>query len=143
VLPLAPRTPLTEPFWAGCARGDLLLQRCATCGEPGFPPAVACRACLSRDLRWEPSAGLATLYSWTVVYRAVSPAFRTPYAPAIVTLDEGPQLMTSLIGLTVAEIRPHLRLRVAFRPAVVPAAVASGGERTTTALPYFEPLRGA
>ncbi|OHV41442.1 hypothetical protein BCD49_07795 [Pseudofrankia sp. EUN1h] len=147
-VPFAPRTPVTEPFWAGCARGELLFQRCAACATPGFPPTEACRACLSRDLRWERSAGFGTLYSWTVVHRPVSPAFRTPYAPAIVTLDEGYQLMTCLVGLTIAEIRPELRLRVAFH-SVVPAApaipaapavtVEAAGQPAATTLPYFEP----
>ncbi|MBX6388147.1 MAG: OB-fold domain-containing protein [Frankia sp.] len=135
-VPFAARTPLTEPFWAGCARGELLFQRCAACGAPGFPPAVACRACLGRDLRWERSTGLATLYSWTVVHRPVSPAFHTPYAPAIVTLAEGHQMLTCLIGLEVADIRPGMPLRVSFHP-VLPAGAADGDEPTV--LPYFAP----
>ncbi|EFC86668.1 Zn-ribbon domain-containing OB-fold protein [Parafrankia sp. EUN1f] len=131
-IPFAPRTPLTEPFWVGCARGDLLFQRCSDCGRPGFPPAVACRSCLSRALRWERSAGGGTLYSWTVVHRPASPAFRTPYAPAIVTLDEGYQLMTCLVGLDVAAIRADLRLRVVFHE------IEPG-----TSLPYFAPAHAA
>ncbi|WP_083473796.1 Zn-ribbon domain-containing OB-fold protein [Frankia sp. R43] len=127
-IPFAPRTPLTEPFWAGCARGELLFQRCADCGYAGFPPAVACRACLSRALRWERSAGGATLYSWTVVHRPVSRAFRTPYAPAIVTVDEGYQMMTCLVGLGVAAIQAGMRLRAVFHE------IEPG-----TSLPYFSP----
>ncbi|WP_407661318.1 Zn-ribbon domain-containing OB-fold protein [Frankia nepalensis] len=133
-LPFAPRTPLTEPFWAGCARGELLFQRCADCRAPGFPPAEACRACLSRAVRWELSTGLGALYSWTVVRRPVSPAFRVPYAPAIVTLDEGYQMMTCLIGLDAADIRPGMRLRAAFH-LVDPA----GPSTVAVALPYFGP----
>jgi uncharacterized OB-fold protein len=127
-IPFAPRTLLTEPFWLGCARGELLYQRCSDCDRPGFPPAAACRHCLSRALRWEPSSGRATLYSWTIVHRPVSPAFRSPYAPAIVTVDEGYQILTCLVGLTAGDIRPGMRLRVAFHE-VEPGAV----------LPYFSP----
>ncbi|ADP80504.1 protein of unknown function DUF35 [Pseudofrankia inefficax] len=136
-VPFAPRTPLTAPFWAACARGELLFQRCVACAAPAFPPAAACRACLSSDLRWERSAGRATLYSWTVVHRPVSAAFHTPYAPAIVALDEGYRLLTCLVGLTVAEIHPDLRLRVAFHP------VKDAGGQATTTLPYFEPAARA
>ncbi len=128
-VPVAPRTPLTEPFWQACARSELLFQRCVECGRAGFPPSVACRGCLSRELTWERAAGSASLYSWTVVHRPPSPAFQPPYAPAIVTVDEGYQMLTCLIDMGVGDIRPGMRLRVAFHEA-----------RPGTTLPYFTPL---
>ena len=126
-LPHADPGPLTAPFWAGCRRSELLFQRCGDCHAVTFPPAELCRECQGRDQRWERSAGCGALYSWTVVYRPVTPAFRTPYAPAIVTLDEGYQMMTNIIGTTPGQLRVELRVRVTF---------AGGGGLV---LPYFEP----
>jgi uncharacterized OB-fold protein len=56
-----------------------------------------CRLCLSDRL--EHRAGQrpgARVHSWSVVHRAPGPAFRadTPYAVLLVTLDEGPRLIS-------------------------------------------------
>jgi uncharacterized OB-fold protein len=125
-LPHADPSPLTEPFWAACARGELLFQRCGECGTATFPPTTHCRECLSDQLRWESSAGRGTLYSWTIVHRPVTPAFSTPYAPAIVTLAEGYQMVSNIVGTTSERLRLDLPLRVAFH-----------GDLH---LPYFEPV---
>jgi uncharacterized OB-fold protein len=113
-LPHAAAGPVTRPFWDGCAAGELRFQRCRGCRASQFPPAEICRACLGTDLAWERSAGLGTLYSWTVVHRPVTPAFEVPYAPAIVDLDEGYQMMTNLIGLPPDAITPALPVQVDF-----------------------------
>ena len=55
-------------------------------------------------LDWTTSAGLGEIYSWTVVHRPVTPEFDPPYAPAIVTLDEGYQMLTNIIGVTADEL---------------------------------------
>jgi uncharacterized OB-fold protein len=128
LLPHADPSVVTRPFWAGCAVGELRFQRCRGCGAAQFPPAETCRKCTGADLAWERSAGLGTLYSWTVVHRPVTPAFTVPYAPAIVDLDEGYQMMTNLIGLAPDAITPSLALQVEFHP-------AGGGLH----LPYFRP----
>jgi uncharacterized OB-fold protein len=128
LLPHAEPSPVTRPFWDGCAAGQLLFQRCRGCRAAQFPPAEICRACTGTDLAWERSAGLGTLYSWTVVHRPVTPAFTVPYAPAIVDLAEGYQMMTNLIGLPPDAITPDLAVRVEFHD-------AGGG----LCLPYFRP----
>jgi len=131
LLPHAEPSAVTRPFWDGCADGELRFQRCRGCGSAQFPPAETCRACVGTDLAWERSAGLGTLYSWTVVYRPVTPAFDVPYAPAIVDLDEGYQMMTNLIGIAPDAITPGLAVRAEFHE--------TGGGLW---LPYFRP-RGA
>ena len=56
-LPHAEPSPVTRPFWDGCAAGELRFQRCRGCRAAQFPPAEICRACLATDLAWERSAG--------------------------------------------------------------------------------------
>jgi hypothetical protein len=126
-VPHAEPGPVTGPFWAGCAEGRLLYQRCGRCGAAAFPPVEHCRECLAREQRWEESAGRGTLYSWTVVHRPVTPAFDPPYAPAIVTLDEGYQMLTNIIDTTADRLRADLPVRVVFRRA------------GSIHLPYFAP----
>lgn len=127
-IPLNPVTPITAPFWDGCAGGELRYQRCTECGTANFTPTDLCRGCTSRALEWRVSTGLGTVYSWTVVHRPVTPAFTAPYAVAIVDLDEGYRMLTNLIGIDAAAVREGLRVRVDHH--------GVGGERV---LPYFRP----
>jgi uncharacterized OB-fold protein len=127
-LPHALAGPVTRPFWEACSRGELIYQRCVACGTIAFPPTDLCRACLDARLEWETSVGTGRLYSWTIVWRPVTPAFTAPYAPAIVDVDEGYQMMTNLIGIAPNDITVGLPVRVSFH------RVGSD-----LCLPYFEP----
>jgi hypothetical protein len=127
-VPHAVPGPVTAPFWAACRRSELLFQRCGQCAAVMFPPTEACRECLHRDLRWERGAGGGVLYSWTVVHRPATPAFATPYAPAIVTLAEGYQMVTNIINAVPSQLRLDLPVRVTFV-----------GVTADLVLPYFEP----
>ncbi|MBW0019601.1 MAG: OB-fold domain-containing protein [Mycobacterium sp.] len=108
-------TPTTAPFWDGCREGELRFQRCGECGEANFPPIENCRYCLSDKLSWHTSGGHGEIYSWTVVHRPVTPEFVAPYAPAIVTLREGYQMLTNIVGVQAATLRVGLPVRVEFR----------------------------
>jgi uncharacterized OB-fold protein len=108
-------SPISAPFWEGCANHELRYQRCADCGLACFPPSEHCRFCLSFRLDWMASAGLGEIYSWTVVHRPVSAGFAAPYAPAIVELREGYQLLTNIIGMAADELQVRLGVRVEFR----------------------------
>jgi len=119
-------SPISAPFWEGCARHELRYQRCAECGQATFPPSEHCRSCLSFRLDWMASAGLGEIYSWTLVHRPVTPEFAPPYAPAIVTLDEGYQMLTNVVGVAPEELAIGMRVRVQFH--------SVGAEVT---LPYF------
>ena len=122
-------SPLSQPYWDGCARGELLYQRCGACGRPNFDPPLLCRHCGSRDLTWEQSAGSGTVYSWTVVWRPQQPSFVVPYAPAIVDMDEGYQMLANVVGCDVADLAVGMRVAVEFHP------VSDG-----FAIPYFRPV---
>ena len=56
------------------------------------------------------------------------PRLTTPYAPAIVTLAEGYQMLTNIVHATPGQLRLDLPVRVTF-------AEAGAG----LVLPYFEP----
>jgi uncharacterized protein len=127
-VPHAEPGPLTAPFWLGCAQGALRFQRCGACGAACFPPAEHCRECLSTELDWVDGSGRGVVYSWTIVYRAATPVFETPYAPAIVTLDEGYQMLTNVIDAHPAQLCVGLAVEVDFRE------VGDG-----LWLPYFRP----
>mgnify|MGYP000986077414 CR=1 FL=1 len=102
------------PYWHGAARGELLFQRCPGCGAANFGPGVSCRECRSGGLVWERSVGAGAVYSWTVVWRPQTPAFAVPYAPAIVRLDEGYDMVSALVGLEPEAVEAGLRVTVRF-----------------------------
>ena len=105
---------LTEPFWAAALRGELVIPQCAACGLRFFVPEPACPRCLSPAWDYEPSSGRGTVYSVTVVHRAPGPGFDTPFALAIVDLDDGATLLTHVIGCNPAEVAIGMRVRVEF-----------------------------
>jgi uncharacterized OB-fold protein len=120
--------PLTQPYWDGCARGELRFQRCGNCGLATHTPAYLCSHCTSQDLSWEVSAGKGAIYSWTTVWRPQIPAFVTPYAAIIVDMDEGWQVLSNLIGCPIDDVEIGMRVEVEFHE-------IEGG----FTLPYFRP----
>lgn len=115
-IPVPRSAPESVPYWEGTRLGELRYQQCTTCGAANFGPGLVCRSCRSRDLRWTIGAGCGFVYSWTVVWRPQTPAFDVPYAPAIIRLDEGYDILTALIGLDHDQIAAGLRVAVEFHP---------------------------
>jgi uncharacterized OB-fold protein len=120
---------VSVPFWQGCRSGKLRYQRCTACGLSNFPPTEHCRQCLSAELQWKQSDGVGEIYSWTVVHRPVTAEFEPPYAPAIITLDEGYQMLTNVVGVAPDDLAIGMRVHVQFH--------AVGPDVT---LPYFTGL---
>ena len=107
-------TELTRPWWDACREGRLLLPRCNECGRHHFRPEVACTHCLSLDWTWVEASGRATLYSYTEIHRAPIPGFRTPAVLAIVELEEGVTMFSSVIECAPGELRIGMSLQVVF-----------------------------
>jgi uncharacterized protein len=66
------RDEATAEFFDAAAAGVFLLRRCPA-GHWSEPPAAQCTTCGSTALRWEASAGGATLVSWAVTWAAREP----------------------------------------------------------------------
>jgi hypothetical protein len=89
-------TPETRHFWEGARAGELRLQRCDACAHVYFPPRPFCPKCASRKVAVVRASGRATLYSYVISHRP-APGFEAPYAIAVVTLNEGPRMMTNVV----------------------------------------------
>jgi hypothetical protein len=135
--PLPQATPETQDFWDGMTRGELRLQRCngAGCGKVYFPPRPFCPECASRDVSAFTASGKGKLHTFIVNYRP-APGFEAdaPYAIAVVELDEGPRLMTNLVGVEQSPEALRADMPVELAP-----------ERVTDeiTLPKFRPVGGA
>ena len=122
-------TPETEHFWAGTLVGELRLQQCDDCASIYFPPRPFCPACASRSITIIRASGRAILASYVINQRP-HPAFDGDYAIALVTLEEGPRMMSNL--LNVAQTPDALELDM-------PLQVTFRSLNDEIALPYFEP----
>jgi len=98
--PLPEATPETKEFWEGTKRGELRIQRCRSCGKAYFYPRPLCPHCSSTDVEWFTASGKATLYSYVINQRPAR-GFEdmAPYVIAVVQLEEGPRMMTNIVGV--------------------------------------------
>jgi len=131
--PLPKPTPETAHFWEGTLAGELRLQRCDDCAHVYFPPRPFCPACSSRSVSVFAASGRGVLDSYVISHRP-HPAFDGPYSIALVRLEEGPRLMTNIVGCeqTPDALVLDMPVRVTFETA-----------SETIALPLFEPAEGA
>ena len=131
--PLPQPTPETQPFWDSMKRHQMQVQRCQNCREFYFYPRPFCPRCYSRDVAWEDVSGKATLETYVINHRA-APRFEedAPYVIAVVTLAEGPRMMTNLV-----EVEPEPgRL-----PADMALEVVYDDVTDDITLPKFRPAR--
>ncbi|MFL6109762.1 MAG: Zn-ribbon domain-containing OB-fold protein [Catenulispora sp.] len=106
---------LTAPFWAAAARGRLVVPECSACGLRFFVPEPACPRCLGERWEYVACSGGGTVYSVTVVHRTPGPGFQTPFALCIVDLDDGPALLTHVVGCDPEKVEIGMPVRVVFQ----------------------------
>lgn len=107
--PAPPESELSRPYWEAAARGELVIQGCASCGTLRHYPRLLCDQCYSDEVTWTVASGRAVIHSWTVAHHAYHPAFigELPYTIVTVDLEEGPRALgrwrgdTPSIGLPV------------------------------------------
>lgn len=117
--------------------GELRLQRC---NEPGcekvyFPPRPFCPGCASRNVSSFRASGRGTLHSYIINHRP-APGFQdeAPYAIAVIQLDEGPRMMTNMVGVAQTPEKLVLDMPVELAPEKVTDEIT---------LPKFRPAGGA
>jgi uncharacterized OB-fold protein len=106
----------TRAYWEGCARGELVLQRCRECGAVQHRPRAICVACASSEIEHFAASGRGSVYSYTVVHQNQIPPFSacTPYVVAEVELEEGPRLLTNIVGCEPARVAIGLAVQADF-----------------------------
>jgi uncharacterized OB-fold protein len=87
-----------EQMWESIRAHDWKLQQCDDCSEFRYPPAANCPHCLSMDYHWKPLKGRGTILSWVIYHRQYFDNFPPPYNVVAVQLDEGPIVMSNLVG---------------------------------------------
>ncbi|MGW5381348.1 Zn-ribbon domain-containing OB-fold protein [Nocardia sp. NPDC003963] len=94
----------------------LMIHRCARCGKLFSPLTIDCSSCASDSLEEVPSSGAGSVLSWRVVDRSVigGRGETMPLTVAVVELDEGPWVYTSIEG--TIPLLPDGPVRVHYVP---------------------------
>ena len=122
-LPAPTPTPETEAFWAATREGKFLVKTCKECQRAHWYPRALCPFCFADATEWREASGKGRIYSFSIMRRAPQ-----PYAIAYVELEEGPMMMTNIVGCDFDDIAIGQAVRVELRE-------AEGGFR----VPVFTP----
>lgn len=108
----------TMPYWDAARERRLVAAKCTACGRFRMPPTPFCPHCLSQEIDWPTLSGRGTLFSYTVVRRAIVPAMESciPYVPALIDLDGAPgaRLTSNIVDVPVDDIRVGMEVKVVF-----------------------------
>ena len=101
-------------FWEGVEKRELRIQRCGGCGRLCHPPRPMCPGC--RSLEWDHvvSSGRGEVYSFVVHHHPPVYGFETPFAVALVELEEGTRMVGNVAGLPADEVRVGLPVEVEY-----------------------------
>jgi uncharacterized OB-fold protein len=105
--------PLDLPFWEACRDGRFLVHRCDECGR-SYWPASRCVQHGATAMRWVEASGRGTLYTYTVMHHAYTPAMKgkTPYVVGVVQLEEGPFFHSNIVDCPLDAIAIGMPLRM-------------------------------
>ena len=97
---------INRPFIEGWQRGELLLQRCRSCGCPVFFPRPHCPRCWSVDLEWQRCSGRGVIVAHTLVYSHVTEPFvnEVPVLFAEINLDGGWIMLARVLNPSSVEL---------------------------------------
>ena len=108
-----------EPYWQGCDRGELVMQRCSDCERLRWTPSPLCPDCGSDAHVWSALSGRGKLTTWTVITHPVHPAAvdLVPYIVAEIELAEQADLrmIAALVDIDPEAITFDLPVEVVFR----------------------------
>ena len=105
----------TAEYWKAAHDGRLLVQRCVACGHAQLYARDRCRRCRGA-VAWEEASGRGTVYSFTVIRQNYQRPFRdwVPYVVALVDLEEGPRVMTNVVGCDPGLVSIGMAVRARF-----------------------------
>ncbi|MFV0524452.1 MAG: Zn-ribbon domain-containing OB-fold protein [Acidimicrobiales bacterium] len=129
----------TRGYWEGAGRGELVLQRCASCGVVQHPPRGVCVSCLGGTPDSFVASGRGRVVTFTVTNQNQTPGFAEacPYVLAYVELDEGPRLLTNIVDCDPDTVTVGMAVTARFVP--VDREHADRADDAAYAVPVFAP----
>lgn len=114
--PLPAISDFNRPFWEAAKRHELALQRCSDCGKTWAPNGPVCPHCFSDRYTWEKLSGRGKIATWVVFHKLYHPAFAAdiPYSVAFIELEEGPRIISNVVGVANEEMKIGMPVEVVF-----------------------------
>jgi len=130
--PLPELNDFNRPFWEACRNNRLELQKCSDCSHIRYPVSHVCPECLSEAHEWVKVSGRGTVWSSIVFHQVYNKAFAAdvPYNVAMIQLDEGPRMISNVVGVPPSQVKVGDVVEVIF-DAVTPEV----------SIPRFRPVR--
>lgn len=106
----------SAPYWQSAKAHRLEMQRCTQCNAFRFYPSHSCPFCSSIEFDWVPISGKGSVYTYTVVHRGPGSPFEDllPLVVAVVLLEEGPAMMSNIVGCPPAEVAIGMKVKVDY-----------------------------
>jgi uncharacterized OB-fold protein len=114
--PIPRPAPESAPYWEAAKQHKFQVPHCNACGQYWFPPSASCPHCLSTDFAFTEVSGRGKVFSFVTFHRVYHPAFEqeVPYVVALVELEEGPRLLTNIVGVPVDKVVCDMPVKVVF-----------------------------
>jgi uncharacterized OB-fold protein len=111
-----------------------VLQRCTSCGLVHHKPRALCVKCLTDTIEHFVASGRGVIHTFTVTHQNQAPPWNAqlPYVLAYVELEEGPRVLTNIVGAEPGDV--HIG-----QPVVADFASAPRDDGEVLAVPRFRP----
>ena len=110
--PLPEPDALTQSFWEACRNRRLEVSACDGCGHLFLPPGPCCPNCWSTELSVRAVSGRGRVYSYVVYRRTYHPGMPAPYVVGLIELDEGPRLISNIVGCEPEDVEIDLPVQL-------------------------------
>ncbi len=103
-------------FMEACAEERLIAQRCATTGAFWLPPSPVSPFTRNASWEWVELSGYGTIWSFINMHQVYFKSFAddVPYNVCQIKLDEGPFLLSNVIGCAIDDIKIDAAVKVEF-----------------------------
>lgn len=115
--PKRPRPTPTDDgvfFFEAAKARQLMVQRCTACGQYQYPPHAACQHCHAFAVVPTEVSGKGEIYSFVVTHYPQVASFDYPLPVALIQLDEGPRMISNIIGTDPSDLAIGMGVMVTF-----------------------------
>ena len=108
-------TAVDKPFWDASKKHELLAYRCQNCGT-FYSLIVDCVQCSASKMEWVKVSGKGKVFTYTIYHHVYNPSWKDdiPYNAVWVQLDEGPIMMSNIVGAKNEEIYVGMPVEVVY-----------------------------
>ena len=114
--PLPTLSDENRPFWEATKRNELHMQQCLDCMHIRYPINHVCPKCLSERVEWKRLSGRGEVFSYIVFHQVYHAGFAkdVPYNVAMIQLEEGPRMISNVVGAPVDQVKVGDKVEVVF-----------------------------